>query len=225
MIRRGASVASLTLTTAIALGVVGSVCSRAQAQPAAIGVASVSVGYERPFGDRPALAMEDHGFVEIRLGGAYGRTIAFAAAFTVALGGAIEGGFVARTELLPVGLAVRIGELGHVALMGGVGLEAATAIGAALRLPAELRVELDLADSVRLLASARSSWLFGHDVLDAGAPDLDGIDDAEAMLGLRVGDRTSSGSSGYYVAFTGAERQGARYLGVLVGVALSTGGS
>ena len=62
-------------------------------------------------------------------------------------------------------------------------------------------------------------------MLDAGAPDFEGVDEIEATLGLRIGSRTPQGSSGYHVSFTGGERQGARYLGVLVGVALSAAGS
>lgn len=211
---------------AIAISMVLSVApSVALAQRSTLGLASVSIGYERPFGARPERSMRDHGFVEIRIGGLYGGTLAYAAAVSVAVGGALDGGFVSRDELFPLGVGLRVGDLGYLALLGGVGVDAASAIGAALRLPVELRVELDLADEVRLLMASRLAWLFGHDVLDAGARDLDGIDEGEVMLGVRIGSRTSRGSSGYYGAVTASERQGARYLGVLVGVAVSAGGS
>jgi len=92
------------------------------------------------------------------------------------------------------------------------------------QLPLQLAAEVDLDEHVRLIARLRLAW--GTDRA-APAPTLRYVDEAQLLVGLRLGDRTDHGDavagSGYVIALGYGELLGAHTITASVAWAISGG--
>jgi hypothetical protein len=159
-----------------------------------------------------------HGFV------GEGKTIGFHAGIDLAAGSTIGGGgFAYDVALFPLGVGVRVGKTGVVALGTGVG--AMGAIGTlddAVTLPVELNAELG-GGRVRVLARARASYIAGAPDRHDGAPSIPFADELDAQLGLRIGHRYNEyvpSGNGYFAGVAYREMMGARYAGIVIGYSI-----
>lgn len=156
----------------------------------------------------------------------FGRKLAWCTGFDGAIGAGIaDTGFLYETELYPAGVAFGIQDDGFVSVCGGAGLSGATGtIPFALQFPLELAAELQFG-SVRTIAWARTRWIAGEDARQDGSDLISFADEFDAMLGLRFGrnsrywERVTAGQ-GAFVGLNYRERAGARFAGIVVGVAL-----
>jgi len=134
------------------------------------------------------------------------------------------GGFAYELALLPVGAGLRLGATSGIMLGAGVGATGAIGtIDDAITFPIELAGEFDLGRA-RILSRARIAYLTGAAVRHRGAPTLPFTDEAEAMLGLRIGHHYESygfpTGNGYFAALAYRELLGARFLGITIGYSL-----
>jgi hypothetical protein len=151
----------------------------------------------------------------------------FHAGLDLAGGSTIRGaGFAYDVALFPLGIGVRLGRTGVVAIGTGVG--AVGAIGRlddAVTLPVELTVELG-GGRLRVLARARAAYLAGADGRQDGAPSTKLADELDAQLGLRIGhhyeDYAPSGN-GYFAGVAYREMLGSRYVGAVIGYSIDVG--
>lgn len=160
-----------------------------------------------------------HGFV-----GA-GDTIAYHIGLDLAAGGtARAGGFAYDVALFPIGVGVRVGETGILALGAGVGAMGATrTIDGAVTLPLEANAELG-GGRVRLLARARAAYVAGAPGRHDGAPSLPFADELDATVGVRVGRHHDEygfpSGNGYFVGAAYRELAASRYLGLVIGYSI-----
>ena len=162
-----------------------------------------------------------HGFV----GG--GNTIGLHAGIDLAAGSTLRGGgFAYDVALLPVGIAVRFGRSGFLALGTGVG--AMGAIGTlddAVTLPVE--ATLEAGKGIRVLARARTSWVAGAAGRHDGARDVPFADELDAMLALRIGhhyeDYGYPSGNGYFVGVAYRELLDSRWIGATIGYSIDLG--
>lgn len=153
------------------------------------------------------------------------RTVGYHVAFDFAFGSTLRGaGFAYDVALFPVGIGVRVGSTGVLAL--GAGFEAFGAVGTlddAVALPLEANLELG-GGRVRLLARARASWIAGADSRQSGAPSIAFADELDAMIGLRIGhhyeDHGFPTGNGYFIGAAYRELAGTRFAGLVIGYAL-----
>ena len=162
-----------------------------------------------------------------RLHGFYGRRVAAHIGVDLAAGSTIgQGGFAYDVALFPVGLALRLGDTGLVAL--GVGVGASGAVGTlddAATFPLELTTELG-AGPVRVLARARAVYVRGADARRDGAPSTSLADELEATLGIRIGRHERAfgfdSGNGYFAGVTYRELGGARFAGLVIGYSIDS---
>ena len=144
-----------------------------------------------------------------------GEHLGFHAGLDLAAGGTVSrGGFAYDVALLPLGIAVRLGDTSMIALGGGVGaLGGIPSLDGAVTLPADLTIELG-GGRVRVLGRARAAYLAGAAYSD----------ELEAMLGVRVGhhyhDYGFPSGNGYFVAVSARELERVRYVGVTIGYSI-----
>jgi pimeloyl-ACP methyl ester carboxylesterase len=121
----------------------------------------------------------------------------------------------AEAHLMPLGIGVRLGNAGQLALVGGIGRADRT-----WQAPIEASAELPLGRHLRGLATARVGW----ELDDERAGDLAaGVDDVHLRLGLRIpGDRhlwqRVVAGSGLYLAGTYRRLGDADIVGVELGL-------
>jgi hypothetical protein len=159
-----------------------------------------------------------HGFV------GEGKTVGFHAGIDLAAGSTVGGGgFAYDVALFPLGVGVRAGKTGVIAVGTGVG--AMGAIGTlddAVTLPIELNAELG-GGRVRLLARARAAYVAGAPDRHDGAPSAPFADELDAQLGLRIGHRYNDyvpSGNGYFAGIAFRELMGARYAGIVIGYSI-----
>lgn len=180
---------------------------------------------DAPAGDPP---VHDLVLAGAKLHGVVGRsaTIGYHVGFEFALGGAIDrGGFAYDVTLFPVGVAVRLGETGVLAL--GAGVEASGATGGAMDdavlLPLEATLELG-GGRLRLLARGRASYVAGAEAREHGAPSIPFADELDAMVGLRVGHHYDQygypAGNGYFLGAAYRELAGTRFAGLVLGYSI-----
>lgn len=155
------------------------------------------------------------------------RTIGVHLAFDFAFGSTLRGaGFAYDVALLPLGIGVRIGTTGVLAL--GTGFQASGAVGTlddAVALPVEAIAELG-GGRLRVLARVRASWIAGADGRQSGAPSATFADELDAMLALRIGRHYDEGypdltsGNGYFIGAAYRELAGTRFAGLVVGYGL-----
>jgi hypothetical protein len=134
------------------------------------------------------------------------------------------GGFAYDVALLPVGGGLRIGATSAIMLGAGVGaMGAVGTLDDALTLPVELVGEF---------GSGRARWLFRAriSVIEAAAARKRGTtmlpfgDEAEAMIGLRLGHHHDQWQfptgNGYFGGLAYRELYGARFLGLTIGYSI-----
>jgi hypothetical protein len=134
------------------------------------------------------------------------------------------GGFAYDVALFPVGGGVRLGTTS--AIMLGVGVGAMGAVGTiddAITLPIELVGEFG-GGRTRVLARARLSYIDAAGEREGRAPTLSFVDEAEAMLGVRIGHHFEPGGfptgNGYFVGVAYRELYGARFVGLTIGYSI-----
>lgn len=153
------------------------------------------------------------------------RTVGYHLAFDFAFGSTLRGaGFAYDVALFPVGIGLRLGRTGVVAL--GAGFQAFGAVGTlddAVALPLEANLELG-SGRVRLLARARVSWIAGADVRQSAAPSAPFADELDAMIGVRVGhhyeDHGFPTGNGYFIGAAYREIADTRFAGLVIGYGL-----
>ncbi len=141
--------------------------------------------------------------------------------FDFAFGSTVgRAGFAYDVALFPLGIGLRLGRTGVLAL--GVGGQASGAVGAiddALAVPVEALLEAG--GGLRLLVRARAAWLVGADGRQRGAPSATFADEIEGMLALRVGhaykDFGLPSGNGYFVGAAFRELAGTRFAGLVIG--------
>lgn len=162
-----------------------------------------------------------------RLHGFFGKgdTIGFHGGFDFAFGGTIHaGGFAYDVGLFPLGIGVRLGRTGVLALGTGVSFMGAVGtIDDAVLLPLEATLELG-GGSVRLLMRGRASYVAGADGRQSGAPSAPFADELDATVGLRIGrhyeDYGFPTGNGYFIGASYREIAGTRFAGLVIGYSI-----
>jgi hypothetical protein len=160
-----------------------------------------------------------HGFV------GQGDTIGYHAGFDFALGGTVHaGGFAYEFGLFPVGVGVRFGRTGVLALGTGVSFMGAVGtIDDAVLLPLEATLELG-GGRVRLLMRGRASYIGGADGRQSAAPSAPFADELDATVGLRIGrhyeDYGFPSGNGYFIGASYRELAGTRFAGIVIGYSI-----
>ncbi len=162
-----------------------------------------------------------HGFV------GEGANVGFHAGFDLEAGGTVRGGFAYDVALFPLGIGVRAGETGVVAIGTGIGFVGAThTLDDAVTLPLEATVELG-GGRLRMLARVRVAWVAGAPSRHDGAPSIAFADELEATLGCRVGrhynDYDFPTGNGYWAGATYRELLGTRFVGLVIGYSIDMG--
>ncbi|HUJ63497.1 MAG TPA: hypothetical protein VLX92_33590 [Kofleriaceae bacterium] len=160
-----------------------------------------------------------HGFV------GKGDVIGYHVGVDLAAGGTLRGGgFAYDVALFPLGIGVRVGATGVIALGAGVGAMGATAtLDDAMTFPLEANAELG-GGRLRVLARVRASYIaFAADRHD-GAPSIPFADELDATLGLRIGhhydDYGYPTGNGYWGGVAYRELAGSRYVGLVIGYSI-----
>ena len=138
--------------------------------------------------------------------------------FDIAIGGQVgkHGGVAYDVGLLPLGLAVKLGDAGFIALGTGVAAMGATgALDDAVLIPIQLEVEYGA--GYHVMFRARDSFVFGADGRKDGAPSLPIGDELAGTLAIRAG------SPGYEIGVAYQEMLGTRYVGLVIGYGLDGG--
>ncbi len=152
-------------------------------------------------------------------------TVGYHVGIDLAAGSSLNaGGFAYDVALFPVGIAVRFGRTGVVALGAGVGASGAVGtLDDAVTLPLELNAELG-GGRLRLLARVRTSYVAGADSRQSAAPSIPFADELDAMFGLRLGrhyeDWGMPSGNGYFVGAAYRELAGTRFVGLVVGYSI-----
>lgn len=160
-----------------------------------------------------------HGFV------GQGRTIGFHIGIDLGAGATLRGGGLAYdVALFPVGIGVRVGRTGIVALGAGVGaIGAVGTLDDAVTLPLEVNVELG-GGRARLLARGRVAYVAGAAGRQSAAPSAPFADELDATIGLRLGrhyeDFGFPSGNGYFVGASYRELAGTRFCGLVIGYSI-----
>ncbi len=133
----------------------------------------------------------------------------------------VEDGWRYEADAYPLGLAVRLGRSGQLALVGGIGAGGVRG-RAATRVPVELSLELPLGP-VHLASRVALAWRLSGDAYEGDALGL--ADEASAFLGVRLGrdrrywaDVVAGG--GPFIGLGWRDLGGTQLIGVTLGVAL-----
>jgi len=134
------------------------------------------------------------------------------------------GGFAYDVALLPIGGGVRIGATSAIMLGAGIGAMGATGtIDDALTFPIELTGEFG-SGRARVLARARISYVSAAGGRERRAATVSFADEAEAMLGLRIGHHYDPWhyptGNGYFAGVAYRELYGARFVGLTIGYSI-----
>jgi hypothetical protein len=154
----------------------------------------------------------------------YGRKVGYAFGFDGELGVAAPLGFAYRTNLLPVGVGVLLGDMGFAAVLSGIGTSGvSSSVTASLELPQEARIELDLVRLARIVLRG------GFVVIPDGAGDrgtLETFVGTSARLGTRASGRDSmgGGGGGFFFGLERRELLRTYWLGLTFGYELGVGG-
>ena len=175
-------------------------------------------------GDSPA---NDLWLAGVRVHAVLGQseTVGYHVGFDFAFGATVHGaGFAYDVAVFPVGVGVRVGRTGVIALGAGFQAMGATStIDDAVALPLEASAELG-GGRLRLVARARASWIAGADGRQSAAPSIAFADELDAMIGLRIGHHYEQHGfptgNGYFIGATYRELAGTRFAGVVLGYAL-----
>ncbi len=160
-----------------------------------------------------------HGFV------GEGANVGFHAGIDLEAGATLHGaGFAYDVALFPLGIGVRAGETGVVAIGTGVGFVGATGtLDDAVTLPIEATAELG-GGRLRVLGRARVAWVAGAPSRHDGAASVPFADELEATLGLRIGhhydDYGFPTGNGYFAGATYRELLGTRFVGLVIGYSI-----
>lgn len=160
-----------------------------------------------------------------RLHGFFGGRVAYHVGLDLAAGGTIrDGGFAYDVALFPLGVALRLGRTGVIALGTGVSASGATGtLDDAVTLPVELTAELG-GGRVRVLLRARAAYVAGADSRQTAAPSTTLADELEATLGLRIGhhyeDFGFPSGNGYFAGVAYRELAGTRFAGLVIGYSI-----
>lgn len=175
-------------------------------------------------GDRPA---DDLVLAGVRVHALVGQseTVGYHVGLDFAFGSTLRGaGFAYDVALFPIGIGVRVGGSGVIAL--GAGFSASGAIGTiddAVALPLEVSAELG-GGQLRILARGRASWIAGAGSRQSAAPSIPFADELEAMIGLRIGhhyeDHGFPAGNGYFIGGAYREQAGTRFVGLVIGYTL-----
>jgi len=184
-------------------------------------------GTRRPGAPSAAPAARELVLAGVRLHGFFGEnaSVAYHSGLDLAAGGTLDGGgFAYDVALLPVGVAVRVGETSFVAIGAGVGAIGATGtLDDAITLPVEAIAELG-GGRARLLARARAAYIAGAAGRQNGAPSLPFADELDATVGLRLSrtyrDHGFPTGNGYFAGVAYRELAGTRFLGLAIGYSI-----
>ncbi len=155
----------------------------------------------------------------------HGETVGYHVALDFAFGSTLNGtGFAYDVALLPIGIGVRVGRTGVLALGTGFAASGATStIDDAVAVPLELSAELG-GGRLRLVARARASWIAGAGSRQSAAPSAPFADELDAMLGLRIGHHYEEHGfptgNGYFIGAAYRELAGTRFAGLVIGYEL-----
>lgn len=157
-----------------------------------------------------------------------GSRFGFHLGFDFAFGSSLRGaGFAYDVALLPLGLGMRVGRTGAIAI--GAGFQAMGAVGTLddmVALPLEASAELG-GGRVRLLARARIAWIAGAEGRQGGAPSLAFTDELDAMIGVRIGHAYGElgfpTGNGYFAGLAYRELAGTRFGGLVFGYSVDMG--
>ncbi len=148
-------------------------------------------------------------------------TVNYHVGLDLAAGSTLRGaGFAYDVALFPLGVGVRVGDTGVIALGGGVGaMGAVGTLDDAVTFPVELNAELG--SGWRVLARVRTAWVAGAPGRHDGSPSAPFADELDATLGLRLGHHyTDYGyptGNGYFIGASYRELAGARFVGAVIG--------
>jgi hypothetical protein len=160
-----------------------------------------------------------HGFV------GPGSTIAYHIGIDLAAGSTVNrAGFAYDVALFPVGVAVRFGRTGVVALGAGIGaMGAVGTIDDVVTVPLEANLELG-GGRVRLLSRIRAAYVAGADSRQSAARSAPFADEVEATVGLRIGhhyeDYDFPSGNGYWAGIAYRELLDARFVGLVIGYSI-----
>ena len=167
----------------------------------------------------------------LRIRGLVGKgAIGYLAGLELHAGMTWPAGFAYQVDLFPIGVGLRLGERGALGLAAGVGASGATGtMDDAAELPVEASLELGLGSRLRLQARGRAVWLGNADARQHGAPSFDraGVDELDGTIALRVGrsyrEHGLPSGNGTFVGVTYREREGATFLGAMIGYGVDVG--
>ncbi len=156
------------------------------------------------------------------------RRLAYAAGFDFQFGGGVSGGFAYEFDLLPLGLAIRLGDRAHVGVVTGVGFSGLTGhIDFAMQFPVEAFLEFELGSRLRVMSWGSSRWVASSEARTGGVDALPFGDEFVAGVGVRWGVRRDQHQAvmgnGYYVGGLYQERLGVRFYGATIGYNLNVG--
>jgi hypothetical protein len=155
----------------------------------------------------------------------HSETIGYHVGFDFAFGSTLRGaGFAYDVALFPVGVGVRVGRTGVLALGTGVAFSGAVStIDDAVAMPLEAIAELG-GGRLRLVARARASWILGAPNRQSAAPSAPFADELDAMIGLRIGHHYEEHGfptgNGYFIGAAYRELAGTRFAGLVIGYGL-----
>jgi hypothetical protein len=147
------------------------------------------------------------------------------AGLDLAAGSTLRGGGLAYdVALLPIGAGIRLGATSAIMLGAGIGaMGAVGTIDDAVTLPLELTGEFG-GGRIRVVTRVRISYVAGAAERARGAPTLSFADEAEAMLGIRIGHHHDPGGfptgNGYFAGVACRELLGARFAGLVIGYSI-----
>jgi hypothetical protein len=163
-----------------------------------------------------------------RLGGIIGgkHRLEYHAEIDLFAGGTMDrGGFAYDVAFYPLGVGMKLGETGLVALGTGIVATGATRwLDDGVGLPLQATLELG-GGRVRFLGRGRIALLAGTH--DDAAPSLPFGQELEAMAGVRIGHHYDEwgfpAGNGYFLAVAYKEMLGERYLGLTIGYSIDGG--
>jgi hypothetical protein len=134
------------------------------------------------------------------------------------------GGFAYDVALLPVGAGLRLGETSAIVVGAGVGaMGAVGTLDDALTLPVELAGEFG-GGRARMLVRGRISYIEAAAERKRRTTMLPFGDEAEAMIGLRIGHHQDRwhvpAGNGYFGGLAYREIAGARFVGLTIGYSI-----
>jgi hypothetical protein len=143
------------------------------------------------------------------------------------VGAGAQGGFVYELDLLPLGLAYRIGDWFLIGTNIGLGVSGVTRhVPFAMQVPLEAIVDVDLGRRIHISAWGRGKWISVADGRSDGSESISWVDETDAAVALRLGKGKTRyrnrWGNGYFIAGTVSEQLGTRSYGVILGYAITT---